>query len=54
MRIFSGMLGHEHTLLKDGRCIKDLSYMNRDIEKIIVIDVSDEKIALHKDNVLKI
>jgi len=27
-QIFAGRFGHEHTLLKDGKYIKDLSYMN--------------------------
>jgi import inner membrane translocase subunit TIM50 len=51
-QIFSGRFGHEHTLLKDGKYIKDLSYMNRDVNKIVVIDVDDAKVAYHKDNVI--
>jgi import inner membrane translocase subunit TIM50 len=45
-------LGRESTLLKNGKYIKDLSYMNRDLKDIIYIDFSDEKCEFQKDNVL--
>jgi import inner membrane translocase subunit TIM50 len=45
-------LGRESTLLKNGKYVKDLSYMNRDLKDIIYIDFDDEKAAFHKDNVL--
>ena len=51
-QVFSGRFGHEHTLLKDGKYIKDLSYMNRDVNKIVVIEADDSKVAYHKDNVI--
>ncbi len=41
-QIFSGRFGHEHTLLKDGKYVKDLSYMNRDVKKIVVIESDEE------------
>ncbi len=47
-----GRLGRESTLLKDGKYIKDLSYMNRDLKDIIYIDFDDEKASFHKDNVI--
>ncbi len=53
-RIFSGRFGHEHTLLKDGHYVKDLSYMNRDVNKIVVLEVDDEKVGYHRDNVIKL
>jgi len=34
-QIIAGRIGHESTLLKDGKYIKDLSYMNRDIKDIV-------------------
>lgn len=45
-------LGRESTLLKNGKYIKDLSYMNRDLKDIIYIDFSDDKVEFHKDNAL--
>ena len=47
-----GRLGRESTLLKNGKYVKDLSYMNRDLKDIIYIDFSDEKVEFHKDNAL--
>lgn len=45
-----GRFGRENTLFKDGRYIKDLSYLNRPIKDIIYIDYSDEYVNYHKDN----
>ena len=45
-------LGREVTLLKNGKYIKDLSYLNRDIKDIIYIDFSDDKTEFHKENVI--
>lgn len=53
-QIIAGRIGHESTLLKDGKYIKDLSYMNRDIKDIVCIDFSPEKFLFHQDNVIKI
>jgi import inner membrane translocase subunit TIM50 len=54
-RIIIGRLGHESTLLnKDGKYIKDLSYMNRDIKDIVCIDFDDAKFDFHKRNVVKV
>lgn len=53
-RILQGAFGHESTLLKDGRYIKDLSYMNRDVKKIVCIDFDPEKFYYHQDNVIKV
>ena len=50
--IILGRLGRESTLLKNGKYIKDLSYMNRERKDIIYIDFDEEKAAFHKDNVL--
>lgn len=52
--MIAGRIGHESTLLKDGRYIRDLSYMNRDIKNIVCIDFDPEKFYLHQDNVIKI
>jgi import inner membrane translocase subunit TIM50 len=45
-------LGRESTLLKGGEYIKDLSYLNRPLKDILVIDFTDEKCKFHKENVL--
>lgn len=52
--IIAGRIGHESTLLKDGRYIRDLSYMNRDIQDIVCIDFNPDKFYFHKDNVIKV
>lgn len=46
--------GREQTLLKDGKYIKDLSYMNRPIKEIVYIDYEDEKVQFHKENAIVI
>ena len=45
-------LGRESTLLKDGKYVKDLSYLNRDVKDIIYLDFEDDKAEFHKDNVI--
>lgn len=45
-------LGRESTLLKNGKYIKDLSYLNRDLKDIIYLDFHDESCEFHKDNVI--
>lgn len=45
-------LGRESTLLKNGKYVKDLSYMNRDLKDVIYIDFDDEKAEFHKENVI--
>jgi import inner membrane translocase subunit TIM50 len=52
--MIAGRLGREATLLKGGKYIKDLSYMNREIKDIIYVDFTDEKTAYHKDNCILI
>jgi hypothetical protein len=39
-------------LLKKGKYIKDLSYMNRDLKDVVYVDFDDEKAEFHRDNVL--
>lgn len=45
-------LGRESTLLKKGKYIKDLSYMNRDMNQIVYVDFDDSKAEMQPDNVL--
>lgn len=47
-----GRFGREQTLLKDGKYIKDLSYLNRPIKDIVYIDFNDEAVAFHKTNAI--
>jgi len=42
-----GRFGRESTLLKNGKYIKDLSYLNRPIDGVIYIDFSDEAVQFH-------
>lgn len=51
-QIIMGRFGRESTLLKNGKYIKDLSYMNRDIKDILYVDFDESKAEFHKDNVL--
>jgi len=45
-------LGRESTLLKKGKYIKDLSYMNRDMNSIVYVDFDNSKSEMQPDNVL--
>ena len=47
-----GRFGRESTLLKDGKYIKDLSYLNRPIRDIVYIDFTDEFVDFHKENAI--
>lgn len=48
-----GRFGRESTLLtKDGKYVKDLSYLNRPIRDIVYVDFSDENVPFHKDNLI--
>ena len=49
-----GRFGRENTVLKDGKYIKDLSYMNRPIKEIVYVDYSDDMVTYHKDNAILI
>jgi len=45
-----GRFGRESTLLKDGKYIKDLSYLNRPVKDIVYIDFTDDYVDFHKEN----
>ena len=51
-RIFSARLGRESVCLRKGQMIKDLSYLNRDLKNIIVIEKDLESVKYHPDNVV--
>lgn len=46
----SGFFGRESMVYEGGRYIKDLKYLNRDLNKIIVIDHKPERLKHHTDN----
>lgn len=49
-----GRFGRECTLLKNGKYIKDLSYLNRDLREVIYVDFDPEKAEFHQENCIKI
>lgn len=48
--MIAGRFGRESTALRDGKYVKDLSYLNRPLAEVIYIDFSDEFVELHKEN----
>lgn len=50
--MIAGRFGRESTALKDGKYVKDFSYLNRPIADIIYVDFSDEHVEYHKENCL--
>jgi import inner membrane translocase subunit TIM50 len=50
--MIQGRFGRENTILKNGKYIKDLSYMNRPAKDIIYVDFSDEFVDFHKENAI--
>ena len=49
-----GRFGRENTLLKDGKYIKDLSYLNRPMKEVVYLDFTDESVTFHKENCILI
>ena len=47
-----GRFGRENTLLKDGKYIKDLSYLNRPLKEVIYIDYSTDDVTFHQENAI--
>lgn len=47
-----GRFGRESTLLKNGKYIKDLTYLNRPLKEIVYVDFSDDSVAFHKENAI--
>ncbi|KAJ3980142.1 HAD-like protein [Lentinula detonsa] len=45
-------LFREHTRSHNGEVVKDLSYLNRDLSKVILLDTHPEHAATHPDNAL--
>ena len=49
---FSGIIGREATIVKDGKYIKDFSYLGRPIKDVIYLDFTDETVPYHKTNAI--
>ncbi|KAK0631210.1 HAD-like domain-containing protein [Immersiella caudata] len=45
-------LGREATKYKDGEVVKDLSYLNRDLSKVIIIDTNPTHVRAQPDNAI--
>ena len=52
MQMFTGRLGRECTIVKDGKYIKDFSYLGRPVKEIIYVDFRKETAPYHNDNVI--
>jgi import inner membrane translocase subunit TIM50 len=44
--------GRESMVFSKGKYYKDLSYLNREMRKIVVLDKTPDKVAKHKKNVI--
>ena len=51
-KIFSGRLGKESMCYRSGELIKDLSYLNRDLKNVIVIEKNVGRVKNQPDNVI--
>ena len=51
-QIFQGHLGRESTIVKDGKYIKDFSYLGRPIKDVIYIDFTNEIAPYHTGNTI--
>jgi import inner membrane translocase subunit TIM50 len=49
---FSGILGRECTIVRNGRYVKDFSYLGRPIKDVIYIDFTTESAPFHTRNVV--
>jgi hypothetical protein len=54
MEMIAGRFGRENTVLKEGKYIKDLSYLNRPIREVVYVDYSDEPVQFHRENAVLI
>lgn len=48
--IFSGRLAKESMSYDDGKYIKDLSYLNRDLRRVVVIELDPSVLKYHSEN----
>ena len=50
--IFQGHLGRESTIVKDGKYIKDFSYLGRPLKDVIYIDFDKDMAPYHTGNTI--
>lgn len=51
-RIFQARMGRECLCYRDNELVKDLSYLNRDLKNVVVIDKSPKMVRLQSDNAI--
>jgi import inner membrane translocase subunit TIM50 len=51
-RVFQARLSREHMCLRSGELIKDLSFLNRDLKNVIILEKDPKKVKFHPDNVI--
>lgn len=49
-----GRLGRESTVVKNGRYVKDFSYLGRPIKEVVYIDFTSDNVPFHRDNAIVI
>lgn len=52
MQTFSGILGRECTIVKNGKYIKDISYLGRPVKEVVYLDFTNETVPYHQENVI--
>lgn len=50
--MFHGAFGKESMVWSNGRYIKDLSYLNRDLKNIVVVDRDIRNVSKHPQNAI--
>lgn len=53
-RFFAYTLFRESCRTKDGKVVKDLSFLNRDLSKVIVLDTDEAHFAAQPENGIKV
>lgn len=52
MQTFQGILGRECTIVKNGKYVKDFSYLGRPVKEVVYLDFTNETVPFHQDNVI--
>ena len=51
-RIFSARMGRECLCYRDGELVKDLSYLNRDLKNVVIIEKNPKMVRFQPDNAI--
>lgn len=51
-QLFVGKFGYESFVIENGEYIKDLTYLNRDLKKVIVLEKDPNVMKKHPDNAI--